>query len=74
MKINKILLYDNCDEQFTDLIEFNRDTTKEEVFNTILKCKNELEGEYTNEDIYNYLDKEIGIKSIEFLSYERFDY
>ena len=74
MKINKILLYDNCDEQFTDLIEFNRDTTKEEVFNAILKCKNELEGEYTNEDIYKYLNKAIGIKSIEWLNYERFDY
>ena len=61
MKINKILLYDNCDEQFTDLIEFNRDTTKEEVWNTILKCENDLPGEYTNEDIYQYLDKYIGI-------------
>ena len=74
MKIKKILLYDNCDNYFTDLIEFNRDTTKEEVFNTILKCKQELENTYTNEDIYNYLDKYIGIKSIEFLNYERFDY
>lgn len=74
MKIKKILLYDNGDEYFTDLIEFNRDTTTEEVFDIILKCKQELESTYTNEDVYNYLDKYIGIKSIEFLDYERFDY
>lgn len=74
MKIRKILLSDNVDNFYTDLIEFNRDTTKEEVWNTIIKCKNELEGEYTNEDIYRYLDEKIGIKNIEFLDYERFDY
>lgn len=74
MKIKKILLYDNADEQFTNLIEFNKETTKQEVLYAITRCKNELEGEYTNEDVYNYLDKYIGIKSIEFLSYERFDY
>jgi hypothetical protein len=74
MKIKKILLYDNADEFYTDLIEFERDTTAEEIVNTIQKCKKELEGEYTNEDIYKYLDKEIGIKTLEFLDYERFDY
>ena len=74
MKIRKILLSDNVDNFYTDLIEFNRDTTKEEVWNIIIKCKNELEGEYTNEDIYRYLDEKIGIKNIEFLDYERFDY
>ena len=74
MKIRKILLYDNTDEYFTDLIEFKRDTTKEEVFNVIQKCKEELAGEYTNEDIYEDLNHYIGIKSIEFLCYERFDY
>lgn len=73
MKINKILLRDDCDNTFTDLIEFTRDTTKEEIFDTIVKCKNEKE-DYTNEDIYNYLNKYIGIKSIEFLNYEIFEY
>lgn len=72
--INKILLSDNADNFFTDLITFTRDTTREEILETINKCKNDLPSEYTNEDIYNYLDKYIGIESIEFLSYERFDY
>ena len=72
--INKILLSDNADNYFTDLITFTRDTTREEIQKTINKCKNDLPSEYTNEDIYNYLDKYIGIESIEFLSYERFDY
>lgn len=71
--INKILLRDNCDAFFTDLIEFNRDTTKEEIWNVVIKCKNEIE-DYTNEDIYEYLDKYIGIKSIEFLNYEIVEY
>lgn len=74
MKIRKILLSDECDDFYTDLITFKRDTTKMEVFETIRKCENELEGEYTNEDVYKYLDEKIGIKSIEFLDYERFDY
>ena len=72
--INKILLSDNADNFFTDLITFTRDTTREDILETINKCKNDLPSEYTNEDIYNYLDKYIGIESIEFLSYERFDY
>lgn len=71
--INKILLRDNCDAFFTDLIEFNRDTTKEEIWSVVIKCKNEKE-DYTNEDIYEYLDKYIGIKSIEFLNYEIVEY
>ena len=73
MKINKILLKDNV-AFFTDLIEFKRDTTKEEVYEVVSKCKNDLPGEYTNEDIYKYLDKYIGIKSIEFLGYEIVEY
>ena len=73
MKIRKILLRDNCDSFFTDLITFQKDTTEEEIFNTIVKCKNEIE-DYTNEDIYNYLDKYIGVESIEFLDYKVFEY
>ena len=58
--INKILLTDEVDTFYTDLIIFKRDTTKEEIYSAIYECKNELEGEYTNEDIYDYLDKKIG--------------
>lgn len=74
LKINKILLTDDCDNQFTDLITFNRDTTLEEVYDIVFKCQKELPGEYTNEDIYDYLDKYIGIKSIEWLNYNRVYY
>lgn len=75
MKIKRILLTDNADNFYTDLIEFKKDTTKKEVFDTITKCKNDLEGEYTNEDIYQYLDKAIGIKNIIFLgNYDTFYY
>ena len=73
MKIKKILLSDETDNFYTDLITFKRDTTKMEVFETIRKCKEEVE-EYTNEDVYKYLNKQIGIESIEFLDYERFEY
>lgn len=72
--ITKILLRDDCDSFFTDLIEFSRETTEEEINNAIKKCKEDLPSEYTNEDIYNYLDKYIGIKSIEFLDYKIFEY
>lgn len=74
MKIKKILLRDDGDSRFTDLITFKKETTKEEIYNTIVKCKEDLPGEYTNEDVYNYLDKYIGIESIEFLDYEIFEY
>lgn len=73
MKINKILLTDDGDNFYTDLVTFKKDTTKSEIYNAIQKCKEEVE-EYTNEDIYKYLDKYIGIKSIEFLDYERIYY
>ena len=60
MKIKKILLVDEGDDWFTDLIEFKRETTKFEVFNIIEKCKREVE-EYSNEDVYRYLNENIGI-------------
>lgn len=75
MKMNKILLTDNTDEFYTDLIEFNRDITSDEVWEVIETCKNDLPGDYTNEDIYRYLDNAIGIKNITFLgNYRRFLY
>lgn len=67
MKIKKIKLVDNGDSFFTDIIEFNRDTTEYEVWEIVETCKNDLPGEYTNEDIYRYLDNAIGIKRIEFI-------
>lgn len=67
MKINRILLTDNYDNFYTDLIEFKKDTTREEVYEIIEECKNDLPQDYTNEDIYEYLDKKIGVKSIIFL-------
>ena len=73
MKINKILLTDDGDNFYTDLVTFKKDTTKNEIYSIIQKCKEEVE-EYTNEDIYKFLDKYIGIKSIEFLDYERIYY
>lgn len=74
MKIKKILLSDEVDDFFTDLIEFERQTTEDEVWEVIETCKNDLPEDYTNEDIYRYLDNAIGIKSIEFLDYKRFEY
>lgn len=75
MKINRILLTDNGDNFYTDLIEFKKDTTREEVYEVVNKCTTELDGTYTNEDIYKYLDKYIGIKSIIFLgNYETIYY
>lgn len=74
MKIKRILLSDLGDTFYTDLIEFKRDTTKKEVQDIITKCINEIE-DYTNEDIYKYLEKEIGIENLIFLgNYETFYY
>ena len=74
MKINTILLSDRADEFYTDLIIFKRNTTKEEVQKIITKCINEIE-DYTNEDIYSYLDKEFGIEDFYFLgNYKTFYY
>lgn len=73
--INKILLTDEVDTFYTDLITFNRDTTKKEVYEIIAKCQHDKATEYTNEDIYEYLDKYIGIKDIVFLgNYDTFYY
>ena len=74
MKIKKILLTDDTDEFYTDLVVFTRETTREEIQEAINKCINDKPYDYTNEDIYDYLDKYIGVYSIEFLDYERFYY
>ena len=57
------------------VVEFTRGTTLEEINKVLDKCCNEdLPSEYTNEEIYEYLDKYIGIKSIEFLNYDIVEY
>lgn len=55
MKIDKILLSDSADEFFTDLIIFKEYTTNEEVQQAINKAREKED--YTNEDIYEELDK-----------------
>ena len=66
MKIDKIILYDNGVKdktQFMDLIYFEKEIEEykiQEIINNVIEnnpC-------YTNEDIYNGLDKEIGIKDL----------
>ena len=54
--ITKFLLTDNGDNFYTDLIEFEKPVLLSDVQKVINKCTSELAGEYTNEDIYNYLD------------------
>lgn len=72
-KVNKFLLSDNCDTFFTDLITIEKAATKEEIQNAIIKAKEKED--YTNEDIYEELDKQFNILSIVFLgNYESFDY
>ena len=53
----RFLLIDNCDRQFTDLIEFDKPTDLNKVINEIQKVKDELKYTYTNEDIYKAIDK-----------------
>ena len=55
-KITRFLLTDNADSSYTDLIEFEKPVLLSDVQKLVNKCMTELAGEYTNEDIYNYLD------------------
>lgn len=55
--ITEFLLTDNCDESYTDLIKFEEPILKSRVEKIILLCMHEKCDEYTNEDIYEYLDK-----------------
>lgn len=54
--ITKFLLTDNCDNNFTDLIIFNKPVNKNDLYNAINKVTTELSGIYTNEDIYKGID------------------
>ena len=55
--ITRFLLTDNCDNSYTDLIEFDTPVSLNKIYEVINQCTTELSGTYTNEDIYNYLDK-----------------
>lgn len=55
--IKEFILVDDCDSQFSDLIEFEKYVKWEDLINVIEKKKRELPGEYTNEDIYNAIDE-----------------
>ena len=70
---NKILLVDRADRQFTDLITF-KTVINEDYIRYIIGKYGEEHPEYTNEDIYELLDKEYGIISIEFLNYPYIEY
>lgn len=56
MKINKFILRDTADCQFDDLIEFKECVEYEKLLKVINDKKDELLGEYTNEDIYEAID------------------
>ena len=80
MKINRILLYDNAYEDndlngFVDYIEFEESFEKADIVKTIRDFKDEdykKHGYYTysNEEIYELLDKKYKIKEFIFLSQE----
>ena len=55
--VKRFILSDECDSQWDDLIEFAEEVDIIKIKKLIQQCKNELEGEYTNEDIYNYIGK-----------------
>ena len=52
----KILLKDMADSYYTDLIVFKDKIDKKDIINAIEEVQRTNE-EYTNEDIYNALDK-----------------
>lgn len=73
--IKRFLLTDYGDTFYTDLIEFEEPVDIIKVQELINKCKNELEGEYTNEDIYHSLDElNVGFKIIFLGDYETIYY
>lgn len=58
--IKMFILEDNCDSNYSDLIVFDKDVELKRLIEVIEKKKNELPGEYTNEDIYEAID-ELGV-------------
>lgn len=73
--ITKFLLTDDCDENFTDLIIFNKSVNKSDLYNVINKVKNDKAGEYTNEDIYQAIDTlKVNYNIIDLLDIEKIYY
>lgn len=54
--VKSFILRDSSDKQFDDLIEFENPILLEDIYKVVNKVKQDLIGEYTNEDIYNALD------------------
>ena len=69
----KFILRDSCSSQFDDLITFDEKINKYDVINLLENLKKN-NGDYTNEDVYNELDK-LGKYSIEYIGqYEIIEY
>ena len=69
----KFILRDSCSSQFDDLITFDKKINKYDVINLIENLKKNNK-DYTNEDVYNELDK-LGKYSIEYIGqYEIIEY
>lgn len=74
MKVKKIILRDDTDSQFDDLITFENPVLLEDIYSTIRYVKDNVE-DYTNEDIYIGLKNNIGNFTIEFIGgYEIVEY
>ena len=56
MKIKRFILRDGVDPQFDDLIEFEKEVNLDDIIKAVEYVKNNIE-DYTNEDIYDALDK-----------------
>ncbi|MCI9585694.1 MAG: hypothetical protein HFH45_03575 [Bacilli bacterium] len=56
-KITKFLLTDNSDNNYTDLIIFDKPVDINDLYEVINKVTIKLEGIYTNEDIYKGIDE-----------------
>lgn len=55
--VNKIILRDNGDRQYDDLITFDKDVSLDDIKRVIEEVKKNNNEDYTNEDIYEGLKK-----------------
>lgn len=73
--ITKFLLTDDCDENFTDLIIFDKPVNKNDLYNAINKVINDKASEYTNEDIYQAIDTlKVNYNMIDLMDIEKIYY
>jgi len=63
-KVDRFLLTNYDDINYSDLVIFNNIETLEEIEKIIIEVKDKLPGEYTNEDILEELDNRFEIKEI----------